>query len=70
MGDLTVLSASTPDFAKTRQDNPDGSARNETAVTATNSVAPRSGSYAVGSRSLDNVTVWMNEGDAGMEVIR
>jgi hypothetical protein len=60
----------TADFAMTRQDKHDGSAKIAIAPIATNSVAPGSGVYAVRSRSLDNVAVWVNEGGAGGEVIR
>jgi hypothetical protein len=55
----------TADLAKIRQDSPDGSTKIATAPIATNSVAD-----AVGSRWLDNVVVWVNEGGAGGEVIR
>ena len=60
----------TADFAKTRQDNPDDSTKIATAPIAANTVATGSGADAVGSRSLDNVAVWVNEGGAGGEVIR
>jgi hypothetical protein len=60
----------TAEFAMTRQDDQDGSTKIATASLATNSVAPGQGDYAVGSRSLDNVAVWVNEGGAGGEVIR
>ena len=60
----------TADFAMTGQDNHDGSTKIAIASLATNSVAPRSGAEAVGSRSLDNVAAWVNEGGAGGEVIR
>jgi two-component system, response regulator PdtaR len=36
-----------------------------TAPIAANIVAPRSGAGAIGSRSLENVAVWVNEGGAG-----
>jgi hypothetical protein len=60
----------TADFAKAKQDNPSGSKRIATGPIATNSFAARSGADAVGSWSLDNVAVWVNEGGAGGEVIR
>ena len=60
----------TSDFAKARQDNPDSSTKIATAPIAANSVDPGSGAYAVRSRFLDGVAVWVNEGGAGGEVIR
>jgi hypothetical protein len=60
----------TADFAKTKRDNPCGSKRIATGPIAANSVAARLGADAVGSRSLENVAVWVNEGGAGGEVIR
>jgi hypothetical protein len=60
----------TADIAKTRQDNPDDSTKIATAPIAADTVSTRSGADAVGSRSLDNVAVWVNEGGSGGEVIR
>src|SRR6202042_1283839 len=68
MGYLTVMSASTADFATAGWGNPDGSTKIATAPIATNSVAPGSGSDAVGSRSLDNIAVRANEDGVGGEV--
>jgi hypothetical protein len=60
----------TADFAKTRQDNHDDSTKIATTPMAANTVATRSVADAVGSRSLDNIAVWANEGGSGGEVIR
>jgi hypothetical protein len=60
----------TADFAMTQQDNHDGSTKIATAPFATNSFAPGLRVEAVGSRSLDNVAVWVNESGAAGEVIR
>jgi two-component system, response regulator PdtaR len=55
----------TATLTKTRRDNPDDSSKIETAPIAANTVATRSGSGAIGSMSLENVAVWVNEGGAG-----
>src|SRR5271165_4494355 len=62
--DLTVMSASDADFARAGWDNPDGSMKIATAPIAANGVPRRPKSDAVGSRSLDNAVVWVNEGGA------
>jgi hypothetical protein len=60
----------TADFAKIGRDNPGGSTKIATWAIAASRVAARSEADAVGSMSLDNVAVWVNEGDASVEVIR
>lgn len=55
----------TADFAKTWQDNPDDLTKIATAAIAGNTVANGPGADAVVSRSLENVAVWVSEGDAG-----
>ena len=58
------------DFATARRDDPDGSRRTATTLTASDSPSPSSGDIALGSMSFDSVAVWVNEGGAGGEVIR
>jgi len=60
----------TADFANARPDNPNGSAKIATAPIQPNSATPGSEADVVGSGSLDNVAIWVNEGGAGGEVIR
>jgi hypothetical protein len=54
---------------KGRRDNPTVPRKLRRRI-ATNVVANGSGADAVGSGSLDNVSVWVNEGGAGGEVMR
>ena len=46
------------------QGQPKQAPRKRRGRTAANIVAPRSGAGAIGSRSLENVAVWVNEGGA------
>jgi hypothetical protein len=60
----------TADLAKARQEDPEGSGKNDMTPTASNSVSVRSVEHAVGSTLFDSIAVWVSEGGAGGEVIR